>query len=146
MTRANPQHRPNSAIHDPVRRASLRCRTMRAALAVGCDFWNGGEFYGPPDHNSMTLLKKYYERYPEDVDKVALNVKRTTRMSRAPGAKLPTIQIDGSPENMRESVAHCLEMLGGRGRIDVRSRSATRADARSTCSISRRGQDWRSGA
>ncbi|CAI4216721.1 unnamed protein product [Parascedosporium putredinis] len=42
---------------------------MRAALASGANFWNGGEFYGTPEHNSMTLLAAYFEKYPEDASK-----------------------------------------------------------------------------
>ena len=84
--------------------------TMRAALAKGCNFWNGGEFYGTPDFNSLTLLRNYYEKYPEDAEKVILNIK---------GATLPTLQPDGSPEFVKKSVHKCLEMLGPRGRIDM---------------------------
>lgn len=48
---------------------------MRAALAQGCNFWNGGEFYGTPELNSLTLLKNYFTKYPEDADKVVLSIK-----------------------------------------------------------------------
>jgi pyridoxine 4-dehydrogenase len=41
---------------------------------------------------------------------VVLNIKRGAR---------PNLQPDGSPEFVRESVEKCLEMLGGRGRIDM---------------------------
>jgi aryl-alcohol dehydrogenase-like predicted oxidoreductase len=44
---------------------------MRQSLALGANFWNGGEFYGTPEYNSLTLLKKYFEKYPEDADKVS---------------------------------------------------------------------------
>ena len=83
---------------------------MRAALAANCNLWNGGEFYGTPENNSLTLLKKYYTKYPEDVDKVMLNIKGATR---------PNLQPDGSPEFVKKSVRQCLEMLGEHGRIDM---------------------------
>lgn len=83
---------------------------MRAALASGCNLWNGGEFYGTPESNSLTLLKRYYTQYPEDADKVVLNIKGATR---------PGLQPDGSPEFVRQSVENCLKMLGERGRIDM---------------------------
>lgn len=83
---------------------------MRAALAANCNFWNGGEFYGTPETNSLTLLKKYYEKYPEDADKVVLNIK---------GGMHPDLRPDGRPEFVKASVARCLEMLGGRGKIDM---------------------------
>ena len=83
---------------------------MRAALSAGCDLWDGGEFYGTPDLNSLTLLRKYFTKYPEDAEKVILNIK---------GALKPDMTPDGSPEYVRQSVEHCLEMLGGKGRIDM---------------------------
>lgn len=83
---------------------------MRVALASGCNFWNGGEFYGTPESNSLTLLRKYYSLYPEDADRVVLNIKGAMRPGRIP---------DGSPEYLRESVENCLKMLGEKGRIDM---------------------------
>ena len=80
---------------------------MRAALTSGCNFWNGGEIYGKPDYNSLTLLKKYYTLYPADADKVVLNIK---------GAPHPGLQPDGSPEYVRESVENyrrCWETEAG---------------------------------
>ena len=58
----------------------------------------------------MTLLNKYYAKYPEDADKVVLNIK---------GALHPGLKPDGNPEFVKNSVLHCLEMLGPRGRIDM---------------------------
>ena len=83
---------------------------LRAALAEGCNCWNGAEFYGTPEHNSLTMLKSYYEKYPEDAEKVVLSLKGGTR---------PGMKIDGSATYIRESVENCLKMLGGRGRIDM---------------------------
>ncbi|KJZ77413.1 hypothetical protein HIM_03137 [Hirsutella minnesotensis 3608] len=48
---------------------------IKAALECGCNYLNGGEFYGPPDNNSLTLLRKYLQKYPEDADKFVLNLK-----------------------------------------------------------------------
>jgi len=83
---------------------------MRASLAAGCNAWNGGEFYGPPERNSLWLLKKYYEKYPEDAEKVVLSIK---------GAAKPDLSPDGSPEGVRRSVETCLEQMGGTGKIDL---------------------------
>lgn len=83
---------------------------MRAALSAGCNLWDGGEFYGTPERNSLTLLEKYFTRYPEDAEKVILNIK---------GALRPDMTPDGSPSFVRQSVEHCLEMLDGKGRIDM---------------------------
>ncbi|KAJ9142104.1 Aldo/keto reductase [Pleurostoma richardsiae] len=83
---------------------------MRAALESGCNYWNAGEFYGPPDHNSLTLLNKYYALHPGDAARVLLNVKACTGENFRP---------DGSPEGVRRSAENCLRMLGpGPGAID----------------------------
>ena len=83
---------------------------MRAAISTNCNFWNGGEFYGPPDASSLTLLNEYFAKYPEDADKVVLNVK---------GCLRPGMIPDGSPEFVRQSVEHCIDMLGEKGKIDM---------------------------
>ncbi len=83
---------------------------MRAALSSGCNLWNGGEFYGTPENNSLTLLRKYYEKYPEDANRVVLNIK---------GSVHPDLTPDGDPEFVRQSVLRCLDMLGNRGKIDM---------------------------
>ncbi|KAK5657114.1 hypothetical protein OQA88_3642 [Cercophora sp. LCS_1] len=86
-------------------------KAMRAALAEGKNFWNAGEFYGPPDNNSLTLLEAYFAKYPEDADKVVLSVK---------GAINPTThKPDGSPEEIRRSIDTCLAQLKGRKKIDI---------------------------
>jgi len=84
---------------------------MRAALKNGCNFWNGGEFYGPPEYNSLVLLERYFEKYPEDADKVVLSIK---------GAVGPHgHQPDGSPEEIRRSVEGIIKQLNGRKKLDV---------------------------
>lgn len=84
---------------------------MKAALNNGMNFWNGGEFYGPPDANSLVLLERYFAKYPEDADKVVLSIKGGI------GAKggLP----DGSPENTRRTIDTCIAQLKGRKKIDI---------------------------
>ncbi|KFY95396.1 hypothetical protein V500_02788 [Pseudogymnoascus sp. VKM F-4518 (FW-2643)] len=84
-------------------------KAMRAALANGSNFWNAGEFYGTPDFNSLTLLEKYFTKYPEDADEVLLSVK----------GGLKDWQPDGSPENVRSSVDNCLKLLNGKKKIDM---------------------------
>ncbi|KAK4226150.1 NADP-dependent oxidoreductase domain-containing protein [Podospora fimiseda] len=82
--------------------------TVKAALDSGCNYFNGGEFYGPPTNNSLTLLKKYYEKYPEDEAKVLLNIK---------GCLKPNFVIDASTEGVKASVEHSVSLIGGKGRI-----------------------------
>ena len=83
---------------------------MRAALSIDCNLWDGGEFYGSADVNSLTLLKKYFTKYPEDAHKVVLNIK---------GALRPGLLPDGSPCFVRQSVERCVDQLGGTAKIDM---------------------------
>ncbi|KAK4033124.1 NADP-dependent oxidoreductase domain-containing protein [Parachaetomium inaequale] len=82
---------------------------IKAALAAGCNYMNGGEFYGTPEVNSLTLLNKYYQKYPEDRDKIVLNVK---------GCIFENMRPDGSPAAVKTSVENSVRMIGGKGRID----------------------------
>lgn len=85
---------------------------MRAALKNGCNFWNGGEFYGPPEYNSLVLLERYFEKYPEDANKIVLSVKGAAGAHCEKGA-------DGSPEEIRRSLDAVLGQLKGRKKVDV---------------------------
>lgn len=55
-------------------------------------------------------MRYYFEKYPEDADKVVLTIK---------GAYKHEIGPDGSPEGIRESVEEALKMLDGVKTIDV---------------------------
>ncbi|KAI3321120.1 voltage-gated shaker-like K+ channel, subunit [Xylariaceae sp. AK1471] len=85
--------------------------TMRAALKNGNDFWNGGEFYGPPDYNSLVLLERYFEKYPEDAEKVIISIKG--------GLNPETRRLDASPENTRRTLDNCIAQLKGRKKLDL---------------------------
>ncbi|KAG6989782.1 pyridoxal reductase [Physcia stellaris] len=84
---------------------------MRAALKNGCNCWNGGEFYGPPDYNSLVLLERYFSQYPEDADKVIISIKG--------GLNPKTHQIDASPENTRRTLDDSIAQLKGRKKLDL---------------------------
>jgi len=44
---------------------------MKTALEIGCTCWNSGEFYGTPEPTlNLDLLKRYFDKYPEDAPKV----------------------------------------------------------------------------
>ncbi|KAI1347387.1 pyridoxal reductase [Xylaria sp. FL0043] len=85
--------------------------TIREALKQGALFWNGGEFYGTPEYNSLVLLDRYFEKYPEDADKVILSIKG--------GLNVKTMRPDGSPEGTRRSIDNCLRLLNGRKKLDI---------------------------
>ncbi|KAM0462297.1 hypothetical protein ACHAPV_003771 [Trichoderma viride] len=84
---------------------------LKTALNNGMTLWNGAEFYGPPNYNSMTLLKAYFTKYPEDADKVTLIIKG--------GVDLKTLKPDGSPENVRQSLDNIISQLGGTKKLDL---------------------------
>ncbi|KAF7895275.1 hypothetical protein EAF00_007089 [Botryotinia globosa] len=86
-------------------------KTLKAALEKGCNFWNGGQFYGTPEYNSLTICAAYFEKYPEDADKVVLSIKG--------GINLEKFVPDGSPEGVRKSVDTCLALLKGKKKIDI---------------------------
>lgn len=86
------------------------CRVPSPLTSIGT-CWNGGEFYGPPDYNSLVLLERYLEKYPEDADKIVLNIKG--------GANPKTHQVDASPENTRRTLDDCIAQLKGRKKIDM---------------------------
>ena len=93
---------------------------MKAALDNGCNFWNGGEFYGTQEANSLQLLNRYFTKYPEDADKVVLSIKGGAK----PGQMFP----DGSEKNIRRSIDECLRLLDGKKFLDVFE--AARVDAK----------------
>ncbi|KAL2824243.1 Aldo/keto reductase [Aspergillus cavernicola] len=84
---------------------------LRAALKSGCNFWNGGEIYGKRHYNSLVLLEQYFEKYPEDADKVVLSIKG--------GINLQTRQPDGSVEGTRRTIEDSTAQLNGRKKIDL---------------------------
>lgn len=84
---------------------------MKAALNSGCNLWNGGEFYGKPEANSLQLLNRYFTKYPEDAEKVVISIK---------GGLVPgQMKTDGSEKNVRRSIEECLKVLDGKKFLDI---------------------------
>lgn len=81
----------------------------------------------------LTLLEKYFIKYPEDIDKVLLNIK---------GALQPGLISDGSPKSVRQSVERCLDMLGGKGNINVFE--CGRRDPNTPCEATLATLHWKS--
>jgi pyridoxine 4-dehydrogenase len=84
---------------------------MKAALESGSNFWNGGEFYGPVNANSLHLLHDYFTQYPEDSDKIVLSIKGGS----IPGTLTPT----GDKAGLTRSIEECLKVLDGTKFIDI---------------------------
>jgi len=92
-----------TAIHGSGISEEQAFEAMRVAIDTGCTVWNGGLFYGSPTNNSLTLLRRYFEKYPEDAAKVEINIKGCT----VPGQMMP----DGSREGVIRDVKTALELL-----------------------------------
>ena len=75
---------------------------MDAALATGANFWNGGQFYGTPEYNSLHLLRDYFTEHPDSAKNVILSIKGGLTVERIP---------DGSEMFVRQSVEDCLQIL-----------------------------------
>lgn len=83
--------------------------TIKTAVDCGCNYLNGGQFYGTPESNSLTSMRKYLDRYPEDAGRIVLNVKGAFNFPSGP---------TGSRDGVSGSIDACLEQLGPVGRID----------------------------
>ena len=84
---------------------------MRASVEAGATCWNGGEIYGDADYNSLHLLREYFTRYPEDADKVVINIKGCSG--------LPMSGPDGSEKEVRRSMDNILSFLEGKKKLDL---------------------------
>ncbi|RDA85950.1 hypothetical protein CP532_0824 [Ophiocordyceps camponoti-leonardi (nom. inval.)] len=84
---------------------------LKAAVDAGLTLWNGAEFYGTPEYNTMTLLHKYFSKYPDDADKIILIMKG--------GMDLTTQKADGSPDGVRRSIDNILKQLDGKKKVDL---------------------------
>lgn len=84
---------------------------MDAAFASGANYWNGGEFYGTPEANSLHLLNAYFTKYPEKASQILLAIKG----GRTPGTTI----FDGSEKGVRRSVDECLRILDGKKQLDI---------------------------
>lgn len=87
-------------------------KILKAALAAGVNVWNGADFYGTPDNNSLHLMNRYFTAYPEDAEKVVLTIKSGIKDMR-------TFTMDCSPEAVREFVERANVILDGKKKIDI---------------------------
>ncbi|KAN0102832.1 putative aldo/keto reductase [Hyaloscypha variabilis] len=87
---------------------------MKTALKCGANVWNGADFYGTPDANSLHLLNRYFTRFPEDAEKVVICIKSGFSMG-VDGQ----FSIDCSAEGMKRSVDNANRILDGKKFIDI---------------------------
>lgn len=84
---------------------------MKTALDNGANYWNGGTFYGPPEKNSLALINAYFTKYPEDTEKVVVNIKG--------GINFAVRKPDNTEENLRKTIDECLRQLDGKHKLDI---------------------------
>lgn len=85
--------------------------TMKRAIEKGILVWNTSEFYGVKDPlANLKLIRRYFEKYPEDADKVCLMVK---------GGLGPNLVPNGSKEFVQKSIDTVLETLGGSVAVSI---------------------------
>lgn len=87
-------------------------KVLKAAIAAGVNSWNGADFYGTPDNNSLHLMNRYFSAYPEDADEVVLCIKSGIKDMR-------TFTMDCSPEVLRASADNALKILDSKKKIDI---------------------------
>lgn len=83
---------------------------IKTAVDSGCNYLNAGEFYGGPDYNSLTILRKFADKYPEAAKKIVVNVKG--------GFSLTEMRPTATKEDMTKSIENSLAILGPSITID----------------------------
>ncbi|PYH91969.1 Aldo/keto reductase [Aspergillus ellipticus CBS 707.79] len=87
-------------------------KVLKTALAAGVNVWNGADFYGTPDSNSLHLMNRYFTAYPEDADKVVLSIKSGL-------VDMKTFTMDCSAAGLCSFVDNALKVLDGKKNIDI---------------------------
>ncbi|KAH8926344.1 pyridoxal reductase [Atractiella rhizophila] len=86
---------------------------IKAAIDGGCNLLNSAEFYGnaPNQTANLTLLSRFFKKYPEYSEKTFLSVKG--------GININTLAPDQSTEGLRRSVDNTLAALAGTKKLDL---------------------------
>lgn len=85
---------------------------MRAALAAGAVFWNGGDFYADPNgRNSNHLLRDYFAQYPDDASKVVISIKG--------GVDPAKKAVGGDEANILRCINDTNAQLAGKKTLDI---------------------------
>ena len=87
-------------------------KVLKSALSAGVNLWNGADYYGTPDSNSLHLMNRYFTAHPEDAEKVVFTVK-TGIVDRR------TLEMDCSPAGLRKFYDNASRILDGKKKIDV---------------------------
>lgn len=85
---------------------------MREAVKMGALHWSTAEFYGPKGNPTanISLLKRYFEQYPEDAEKVQIYVKGCFDFT--------TFSATGGDKEIRKSLKNVQSILGKTKSVD----------------------------
>ncbi|KAB5575477.1 NADP-dependent oxidoreductase domain-containing protein [Coniochaeta sp. 2T2.1] len=87
---------------------------MKAAVDNGATVWSSSSVYGRPPYpptDGLLLLRRYFQKYPEDASKVTLFIRACFDAAKF----VPTC----TPDGVRASWEECNQILGGVKTIDV---------------------------
>ncbi|KAI1499963.1 Aldo/keto reductase [Biscogniauxia marginata] len=87
---------------------------MKAAIANGATIWSSSSIYGSPPEPptaGLWLLRRYFEKYPEDADKVTLFIRACSDAA--------TLSATNTREGVRASAAECNAILGPFKKMDI---------------------------
>ncbi|KAI1378968.1 NADP-dependent oxidoreductase domain-containing protein [Hypoxylon crocopeplum] len=85
---------------------------MKTAIAQGATFWSSADYYGMPEPSAgLALLRRYFEKYPEDASKVTLFIKCCVDFK--------TMAPKNSREQVLASAEACFKNIGDIKKIDV---------------------------
>ncbi|PRP79151.1 hypothetical protein PROFUN_13101 [Planoprotostelium fungivorum] len=85
--------------------------TIKSAIDAGCNLLNGGTFYNRPEEPlaNLKLIRRFYEKYPEYVDKTILSIKGC----------VSSFKPTGTRDGVRTSALEAAEVLKGVKKIDI---------------------------
>lgn len=87
---------------------------MKAAIENGATIWSSSSIYGMPPEPltaGLYLLRRYFENYPEDADKVTLFVRACSDAA--------TLGATNTREGVRASAAECNSILSPYKKMDI---------------------------
>ncbi|KAI9825578.1 MAG: Pyridoxine 4-dehydrogenase [Phylliscum demangeonii] len=85
-------------------------QAMKAAMKAGATCWDGADFYGTPEYNTLHLMNRYFSEHPDEADQVVLSIKGALRSDLVP---------DCSPDGIRKSIENSLKVLDGKKTVDI---------------------------
>ncbi|OJJ68591.1 hypothetical protein ASPBRDRAFT_46794 [Aspergillus brasiliensis CBS 101740] len=89
-------------------------RAMKAAISHGATIWSSSSVYGMPPQPptaGLHLLRRYFDKYPEDANKVTLFIRACSDAA--------TLSATCTRAGVRASLDECRQILGEAKKIDI---------------------------